>query len=83
MRRGGRGTRHGQGLSVFKWPWESVSIVSTAIRKRSFVADQITLEKTGVAVTGLAVYRVVERGAARLSLEGQREAERAKRALMT
>lgn len=58
--RGGRVTRHGQGLSVFKWPWESVSVVSTAIRKLSFVADQVTLEKTGVAVTGLAVYRVVE-----------------------
>lgn len=58
--RGGRVTQHGQGLSVFKWPWESVSVVSTAIRKLSFVADQVTLEKTGVAVTGLAVYRIVE-----------------------
>jgi flotillin len=58
--RGGTVTKSGQGLSIFKWPWESVSIVSTAIRKLSFVADQVTLEKAGVAVTGLAVYRVVE-----------------------
>lgn len=68
--RGGVVTKSGQGLSVFKWPWESVSIVSTAIRKLSFVADQVTLEKAGVAVTGLAVYRVVEPTLAFRMLDG-------------
>lgn len=58
--RGGRVVRAGNGLSVFKWPSDSVAIVSTAIQKLSFRADQVTLEKTGVEVTGLAVYRVAE-----------------------
>jgi len=59
MRRG-RVIQAGNGLSIFKWPSDSVSIVSTAIQKLSFRADQVTLEKTGVEVTGLAVYRVAE-----------------------
>jgi regulator of protease activity HflC (stomatin/prohibitin superfamily) len=57
---GGRVTTSGQGLAVFKWPWESVAVVPTSIKKLSFRADQVTLEKTGVEVTGLAVYRVVD-----------------------
>jgi flotillin len=58
--RNGRVKRSGQGLSCFKWPSDSVAILSTSITKLSFRADQVTLEKTGVEVTGLAVYRVVE-----------------------
>jgi hypothetical protein len=57
---GGRVVRSGHGLSIFKWPSDSVTIVSTAIRKLSFRADQVTREKAGVDVTGLAVYRIVE-----------------------
>lgn len=52
--------RSGQGRSVFVWPWESVAVLPTSIRKLSFRADQVTLEKAGVEVTGLAVYRLCE-----------------------
>jgi len=58
--RDGKVVRSGQGLSVFKWPSDSVALVPTSIRKLSFRADQVTLEKTGVEVSGLAVYRVAE-----------------------
>ncbi len=58
--RDGKIVRSGQGLSVFKWPSDSIALVPTSIRKLSFRADQVTLEKTGVDVTGLAVYRVAE-----------------------
>jgi flotillin len=58
--RNGRVRRHGQGASCFKWPGDSVALVSTSIAKLSFSADQVTREKVGVEVTGLAVYRVVE-----------------------
>src|SRR5689334_22150443 len=58
--RDGRVRRSGQGLSCFKWPGDSVAIIPTSITKLSFRADQVTLEKAGVEVTGLAVYRVVE-----------------------
>jgi regulator of protease activity HflC (stomatin/prohibitin superfamily) len=37
-----------------------VAIVPTTINRLRFVADQITREKVGVQVTGLAVYRIVE-----------------------
>jgi flotillin len=60
MRRGRirpRGT--GQGASCFKWPWDSVSIIPTTINRLQFSAEQVTLEKVGVRVTGLAVYRIV------------------------
>lgn len=53
-----RGT--GQGASCFKWPWDSVAIIPTTINRVHFTADQITLEKVGVQITGLAVYRIVE-----------------------
>lgn len=56
--RGGRIVRHGQGLACFKWPSDSVAVVPTSIAKLSFRADQVTLEKTGVEVSGLAVYRI-------------------------
>jgi flotillin len=58
--RGGKIRRSGQGASCFKLPGDSVALVSTAISKLSFVADQVTREKTGVEVTGLAVYRIVD-----------------------
>lgn len=50
----------GQGASCFKWPWDSVAIIPTTINRLQFTADQVTLEKVGVEVTGLAVYRIVE-----------------------
>lgn len=58
--RDGRVVRSGPGLSVFKWPGDSVALVPTSVRKLAFRADQVTLEKTGVDVTGLAVYRIVD-----------------------
>ena len=56
----GRVKAHGQGISVFKWPSDSIAILPTSIAKLSFAADQVTLEKVGVEVRGLAVYRIVE-----------------------
>lgn len=50
----------GQGASCFKWPWDSVAMIPTTINRLQFTADQVTLEKVGVQVTGLAVYRIVE-----------------------
>ena len=58
--RNGRVRHSGQGMSCFKWPSDSVALVPTSITKLTFRADQVTLEKTGVEVTGLAVYRIVE-----------------------
>lgn len=69
--RDGKIVRSGQGLSVFKWPSDGVTIVPTSIRKLSFRADQVTLEKTGVEVTGLAVYRVAEPLLAFRMLDGE------------
>ncbi len=61
MRRGKiRRRSTGQGAGCFKWPWDSVAIIPTSINRLHFTADQITKEKIGVGVTGLAVYRVVE-----------------------
>ena len=58
--RGGRVLSQGQGAAIFKWPWDSVAIVPTSIQRLHFVADQITQEKVGVKVTGIAVYRIAE-----------------------
>jgi uncharacterized membrane protein YqiK len=58
--RNGKVCRRGQGVSCFKWPGDSVALIPTSISKLSFRADQVTREKTGVEVTGLAVYRIVE-----------------------
>ena len=61
MRRGKiRRRTTGQGASCFKWPWDSVAIIPTTINRLQFTADQVTLEKVGVQVTGLAVFRIVE-----------------------
>ncbi len=49
-----------QGGSVFKWPADTVARVDTSVRRLQFTADQVTREKTGVAVTGLAVFRIVQ-----------------------
>ncbi len=56
----GRVKAHGQGISVFKWPSDSIAILPTSIAKLQFHADQVTMEKVGVEVRGLAVYRIVE-----------------------
>lgn len=50
----------GQGASCFKLPWDSVAVIPTTINRLRFTADQVTLEKVGVQVTGLAVYRIAE-----------------------
>ncbi|MBA3547064.1 MAG: hypothetical protein H0T76_11320, partial [Nannocystis sp.] len=61
MRRGKiRRRSTGQGASCFKMPWDSVAIIPTSINRVQFSADQVTLEKVGVQITGLAVYRIVE-----------------------
>ncbi|MEM6533915.1 MAG: SPFH domain-containing protein [Myxococcota bacterium] len=52
--------KSGQGASHFKWPADSIAVVPTSLQRLSFTADQVTREKTGVAVTGLAVYRIVD-----------------------
>lgn len=58
--RGGNVVSAGQGATVFKWPWDSMAIVPTTVQRLHFVADQITQEKVGVKVTGIAVYRIAE-----------------------
>ena len=59
-RRGSVLATSGQGASCFKWPWDSVSVVPTSLQKIRFVADQVTRERVGVAISGLAVYRVAD-----------------------
>ncbi len=58
--RGGRVVRHGPGLSLFVWPWETYTLLPTTIQRVSFCADQVTAEKVGVEVRGMAVYRIAE-----------------------
>ena len=58
--RGGSVVSAGQGATVFKWPWDAMAIVPTTVQRLHFVADQITQEKVGVKVTGIAVYRIAE-----------------------
>jgi len=70
--RHGRVIRSGQGLSCFKWPWDSVAIVPTSIAKLSFSADQVTTEKVGVEVRGLAVYRIADPLLAFRMIDGDR-----------
>ena len=71
MRRG-RVIRSGQGLSCFKWPWDSVAVVPTSIAKLTFSADQVTVEKVGVEVRGLAVYRIADPLLAFRMIDGDR-----------
>ena len=58
--RKGKVVKHGPGLSVFLWPGDTCTILPTSIQRTTFTADQITSEKVGVAVTGIAVYRVAD-----------------------
>src|SRR5262245_40373008 len=50
----------GQGATCWKWPADAVAIVPTSLQRLSFVADQVTREKVGVQVVGLAVYRIAD-----------------------
>lgn len=60
--RGGqvRSASSGQGATCWKWPWDSVSVVPTSLQQLRFRADQVTLEKVGIEVVGLAVYRIAD-----------------------
>jgi uncharacterized membrane protein YqiK len=60
MRRGRVREISGQGASCFKLPGDAVAIVPTSVQRMRFTADQVTSEKVGVQVTGLAVYRIVD-----------------------
>jgi uncharacterized membrane protein YqiK len=60
MRRGRVRDVSGQGASCFKLPGDAVAIVPTSVQRLQFTADQVTNEKVGVQVTGLAVYRIVD-----------------------
>ncbi|MFO0565497.1 MAG: SPFH domain-containing protein [Polyangiaceae bacterium] len=55
-----RHSSSGQGASCFKWPWDAVAIVPTSFQRLMFRADQVTREKVGVEIVGLAVYRIAE-----------------------
>jgi flotillin len=57
--RNGAVVRAQQGGSVWKWPGDSVARIDTSVHRLQFTADQITRERVGVQVTGLAVFRVV------------------------
>jgi regulator of protease activity HflC (stomatin/prohibitin superfamily) len=52
--------RSGQGARVIKWPWHAIAIVPTTLQRIEFTADQITRERVGVEVSGIAVYRIAE-----------------------
>ena len=58
--RNGRVAAHGPGLNVFLWPKDSVAVIPTTIQRVMFVADQVTAEKVGVEVRGIAVFRVAD-----------------------
>lgn len=50
----------GQGATCFKRPWDAVAVVPTSLQQLQFRADQVTLERVGVEVVGLAVYRIAD-----------------------
>ncbi|MBI2372859.1 MAG: hypothetical protein HYV07_02550 [Deltaproteobacteria bacterium] len=50
----------GQGATCFKWPWEGVAVVPTSLQNVKFRADQVSLERVGVEVSGFAVYRIAD-----------------------
>jgi flotillin len=61
VRRGAvRSSSSGQGATCFKLPWDSVAVIPTSLQQLRFRADQVTLEKVGIEVVGLAVYRIAE-----------------------
>lgn len=79
MRRGRVLRSSGQGATCFKWPWDSIAVVPTTIARLQFRADQVTREKVGVEVTGLAVYRIVDPQTAYMMLNfsfGERATEK-------
>lgn len=55
-----RSTSSGQGATCFKWPWDSVAVIPTSLQQLRFRADQVTVEKAGIEVVGLAVYRIAD-----------------------
>ena len=57
--RDGRIVSAQQGGSVWKWPGDTVARIDTSVHRLQFTADQVTRERVGVQVTGLAVFRVV------------------------
>ena len=61
VRRGAlRERTSGQGATCFKWPFDAVAAVPTSLQRLTFRADQITRERVGVEVVGLAVYRIAD-----------------------
>jgi len=58
--RQGRVVRSQQGGTCFAWPGDCVARIDTSVHRLQFTADQVTREKVGVGVTGLAVFRIVE-----------------------
>ena len=60
--RGGRvrSSSSGQGATCFKLPWDSVAVIPTSLQQLRFRADQVTVERVGIEVTGLAVYRIAD-----------------------
>ncbi len=58
--RGGQVHRSQQGGGLWRWPTDTVAIVDTSVHRLQFSADQVTREKAGVQVTGLAVFRIVD-----------------------
>jgi regulator of protease activity HflC (stomatin/prohibitin superfamily) len=60
VRRGEVRRTSGQGASCFKWPHDAVAIIPTTVQRLHFTADQVTTEKVGVQITGLAVYRIAD-----------------------
>jgi len=58
--RRGEVRRASQGGTCWRRPGDTVALVDTSISRLQFTADQVTREKVGVAVTGLAVFRIVE-----------------------
>jgi flotillin len=60
VRRGRVLRSSGQGSSCWKWPGDAVAVVPTSLQRLGFTADQVTREKVGIQVTGLAVYRIAD-----------------------
>ena len=52
--RRGRVVRSGAGLSIFAWPGDSWAVVPTSIQRVAFSADQVTAERVGVEIRGVA-----------------------------
>jgi hypothetical protein len=55
-----RSTSSGQGATCFKRPRDAVAVIPTSLQRLQFLADQVTVEKVGVEIVGLAVYRIAD-----------------------